>query len=51
MSGSMVLTKNEDFFLLAKSIYGLVQSARMYFLKFMKVLRSIGCVGGYADHV
>jgi Reverse transcriptase (RNA-dependent DNA polymerase) len=43
------LDKKENCVLLVKSIYGLVQSARMYFLKFMKVLRKIGFVGGYAD--
>ena len=45
----MGLNKEEDCVILDKSIYGLVQSARMYFIKFMKVLRNIGFVGGYAD--
>jgi hypothetical protein len=38
-----------DCVLLKKSICGLVQAARMYFLNFMKVLRIIGFVGGNAD--
>ena len=43
------LDKDKECVLLKKSIYGLVQAARMYFLKFMKVLRIIGFVGGNAD--
>ena len=34
---------------LKKSIYGLVQSARQWWKKFVKVLRQIGFQGGYAD--
>jgi hypothetical protein len=34
---------------LVKSIYGLVQASRMYYLFFTKLLRKIGFVGGYAD--
>jgi hypothetical protein len=43
------LNREVDCGILDKSVYGLVQSARMYFLKSMKVLRNIGFVGGYAD--
>ena len=43
------LDRDKECVLLEKSIYGLVQAARMYFLKFMKVLRIIGFVGGNAD--
>ena len=43
------LERDKQCVLLKKSIYGLVQAARMYFLKFMKVLRIIGFVGGNAD--
>ena len=34
---------------LEKSIYGLVQSARQWWKKFVKILREIGFEGGYAD--
>ena len=34
---------------LNKSIYGLVQAARQYYLKFTQVLRNIGFIGGNAD--
>ena len=34
---------------LNKSIYGLVQAARQYYLKFTQVLRKIGFIGGKAD--
>ena len=34
---------------LEKSIYGLVQSARQWWKKFVKILRQIGFEGGYAD--
>ena len=34
---------------LIHAIYGLVQSARQYFLKFTKKLRKLGFVGGYPD--
>jgi hypothetical protein len=43
------LNREEDCVILDTSIYSLVQSARMYFLKFMKVLQNIGFVGGCAD--
>ena len=43
------LDRDMECVLLEKSIYGLVQAARMYFLKFMRVLRNIGFVGGNAD--
>jgi hypothetical protein len=43
------LDRLSDCVLLKKSIYGLVQAARMHFLKFMKVLQIIGFVGGNAD--
>ena len=34
---------------LKHSVYGLVQSARQYYLKFTRKLRSLGFVGGYPD--
>ena len=34
---------------LLHSIYGLVQSARRYYLKFTKKLKKIGFTGGYPD--
>ena len=34
---------------LTKSIYGLVQSARQWWKKFVKILREIGFEGGHAD--
>ena len=34
---------------LEKSIYGLVQSARQWWKKFVKILREMGFQGGYAD--
>jgi hypothetical protein len=43
------LDRLSDCVLLTKSINGLVQAARMYFLKFMKVLQTIGFLGGNAD--
>ena len=43
------LSKETECVLLLKSIYGLVQASRMYFLFFTKLLREIGFVGGYAD--
>lgn len=30
-------------------IYGLVQSARQYYLKFVKKLRKLGFIGGFPD--
>ena len=45
----LTLSEKESCVILDKAIYGLVQAARMYFLKYMKVLRKIGFVGGNAD--
>ena len=44
----MVQHKDESLLLL-KSIYGLAQSARQYFKKFISVLQEIGFEGGYSD--
>jgi len=44
------LNKNGDCVILDKSIYGLVQSVRMYFLKFMEVIRKIGWNCGSMPH-
>jgi hypothetical protein len=41
--------KAEECLRLNKSIYGLVQSARQWWKKFVKFLREIGFEGGYAD--
>ena len=43
------LHKEEKALLFIHSIYGLVQSARQYYLKFTEKLRKLGFKGGYTD--